>query len=107
MTWTPSGAGGCSVSIIRDRQRCYPSLNCHGDHVDRANILAATELLAEGKELGDASQSDLIRSCGYVSAKKDGAERLNSPPSTSPYWRPRASGWEPMESAKIPAASAS
>jgi hypothetical protein len=36
-----------------------------------------SDLLAEVKELGDASKSDLVRSCGYVSTKKDGDERLN------------------------------
>ncbi len=29
------------------------------------------------RSLGDASKSDLVRSCGYVSTKKDGTERLN------------------------------
>jgi hypothetical protein len=33
--------------------------------------------LAKVKELGDASKSDLVHSCGYVSTKKDGSERLN------------------------------
>lgn len=35
------------------------------------------DLLARVKELGDASRFDLMRSCGYVSVKKDGCERLN------------------------------
>jgi hypothetical protein len=39
--------------------------------------LAGSELLAKVKELGDVSKSDLVRSCGYVSTKKDGGERLN------------------------------
>ena len=39
--------------------------------------LTGTELLAKVKELGDVSKSDLVRECGYVSSKKDGAERLN------------------------------
>ena len=34
-------------------------------------------LLAKLKELGDASKSDLVRACGYVSTKKNGADRLN------------------------------
>jgi hypothetical protein len=29
------------------------------------------------KELGDVSKSDLVRSAGYVSTKKDGMERLH------------------------------
>ena len=41
------------------------------------SMLTGSELLAKVKELGDASKSDLVRSCGYVSAKKDGSERLN------------------------------
>jgi hypothetical protein len=39
--------------------------------------LTGSELLAKVKELGDVSKSDLVRSCGYVSTKKDGGERLN------------------------------
>ncbi len=39
--------------------------------------LTGSDLLAKVKELGDASKSDLVRSCGYVSTKKDGTERLN------------------------------
>ena len=41
------------------------------------NMLTGTDLLAKVKELGDVSKSDLVRSCGYVSTKKDGTERLN------------------------------
>jgi hypothetical protein len=40
-------------------------------------MLTGSDLLAKVKELGDVSKSDLVRSCGYVSTKKDGAERLN------------------------------
>ena len=40
-------------------------------------MLTGTELLAKLKELGDVSKSDLVRSAGYVSTKKDGTERLN------------------------------
>ncbi|MCP9791361.1 AbrB family transcriptional regulator [Vulcanococcus limneticus] len=40
-------------------------------------MLTGTDLLTKVKELGDASKSDLVRSCGYVSTKKDGSERLN------------------------------
>jgi hypothetical protein len=36
-----------------------------------------SDLLAKVKELGDASKSELVRQCGYVSSKKDGSERLN------------------------------
>ena len=35
------------------------------------------DLLAKVRELGDASKSDLVHACGYVSTKKDGTERLN------------------------------
>ena len=41
------------------------------------SMLTGSELLAKVKELGDVSKSDLVRSCGYVSTKKDGGERLN------------------------------
>jgi hypothetical protein len=40
-------------------------------------MLTGSELLAKVKDLGDASKSDLVRACGYVSTKKDGEERLN------------------------------
>lgn len=40
-------------------------------------MLTGTELLAKVKELGDVTKSDLVRSCGYVTIKKDGSERLN------------------------------
>jgi hypothetical protein len=40
-------------------------------------MLTGAELLAKVRELGDASKSELVRSCGYVSTKKDGSERLN------------------------------
>ncbi|MEB3276332.1 MAG: AbrB family transcriptional regulator [Cyanobacteriota bacterium] len=39
--------------------------------------LSGSELLARVKELSDVSKSELVRECGYVSSKKDGAERLN------------------------------
>lgn len=41
------------------------------------SALVGADLLAKVKELGDASKSDLVRACGYVSTKKDGTERLN------------------------------
>ena len=40
-------------------------------------MLTGADLLAKVKEMGDASKSDLVRACGYVSSKKDGSERLN------------------------------
>jgi|688.fasta_scaffold84596_3 hypothetical protein len=40
-------------------------------------MLTGSDLLNKVKEMGDASKSDLVRECGYVSAKKDGSERLN------------------------------
>jgi hypothetical protein len=40
-------------------------------------MLTGSDLLSKVKELGDVSKSDLVRSCGYVSTKKDGGERLN------------------------------
>ena len=40
-------------------------------------MLTGSELLTKVKELGDAGKSEIVRACGYVSTKKDGAERLN------------------------------
>ena len=40
-------------------------------------MLTGSDLLAKVKELGDVSKSELVRSCGYLSTKKDGTERLN------------------------------
>jgi hypothetical protein len=50
----------------------------YDDHqINRKIMLTGSELLAKVKELGDASKSELVRACGYVSVKKDGGERLN------------------------------
>lgn len=40
-------------------------------------MLTGADLLAKVKELGEVSKSELVRSAGYVSTKKDGSERLN------------------------------
>ena len=40
-------------------------------------MLTGAELLAKVKELGEATKSELVRECGYISTKKDGSERLN------------------------------
>ena len=40
-------------------------------------MLTGTDLLTKVKDLGDASKSDLVKACGYISQKKDGSERLN------------------------------
>lgn len=40
-------------------------------------MLTGSELLSKVKELGDAGKSEVVRACGYVSSKKDGADRLN------------------------------
>jgi hypothetical protein len=40
-------------------------------------VLTGSELLTRVKEPGDVTKSDLVRSCGYVSIKKDGGERMN------------------------------
>ena len=40
-------------------------------------MLTGSDLLAKVKELANASKSELVRECGYVSYKKDGSERLN------------------------------
>ena len=40
-------------------------------------MLTGSDLLNKLKELGDISKSDLVRSCGYVSTRKNGEERLN------------------------------
>lgn len=40
-------------------------------------MLTGDDLIAKVKELGDASKSDIVRSCGYVSTNKDGTERLH------------------------------
>ncbi|MEB3321446.1 MAG: AbrB family transcriptional regulator [Synechococcaceae cyanobacterium] len=40
-------------------------------------MLTGADLLARVREMGDASKSDLVRACGYVSTKQDGTARLN------------------------------
>jgi hypothetical protein len=47
------------------------------DNINDQAMLTGSDLLAKVKELGDASKSELVRQCGYVSSKKDGSERLN------------------------------
>lgn len=44
----------------------------------RSSMLKGSELIAKVEELGDAKRSELVRICGYVSASKDGRERVNS-----------------------------
>jgi hypothetical protein len=39
--------------------------------------LTGAALIAKVKTMPGASKSELVRACGYVSAKKDGGERLN------------------------------
>ena len=46
-------------------------------HPKPFTMLIGTKLLAKVRELSDVSKSDLVRSAGYVSTKKDGMERLN------------------------------
>lgn len=36
-----------------------------------------SDLLNKVKELSDASKSELVRQCGYVSSQNDGSGRLN------------------------------
>ena len=40
-------------------------------------MLTGTELLAKVKDLGEASNTELVCPTGYVSTKEDGTERLN------------------------------
>ena len=40
-------------------------------------MLTGSDLLAKVKQLGDASKSDLVRACGYVSIKRNGDSRSN------------------------------
>jgi hypothetical protein len=40
-------------------------------------MLVGSELMTKVREMGDASKSDVVRACGYVSTKTDGSERLN------------------------------
>ena len=40
-------------------------------------MLTGEELISKVKELGNASKSEVVTACGYVSKKKDGSDRLN------------------------------
>ena len=40
-------------------------------------MLTGSDLLSKIKENGEMSKADLVRSCGYVSTKKDGSEKIN------------------------------
>ena len=62
------------VSLLtKDAPICMVEQSIYGDPI----MITGTDLLAKVKELGDVSKSDLVRTCGYVSSKKDGSERLN------------------------------
>jgi hypothetical protein len=51
---------------------------CHGSvEIFPDIILTGSDRLAKFKELEDASKSDLLRACGYLSTKKDDNELLN------------------------------
>jgi hypothetical protein len=39
--------------------------------------LIGAELLQKTRSMGEASKSEIVRACGYVSTKKQGGERLN------------------------------
>jgi tetratricopeptide (TPR) repeat protein len=75
-----------SERVLRNLdERARPSANDEID-ADVASIdpvkvlkvpLQGDKLLAKVKELGDASKSDLVRSCGYVSTIEGGSERLD------------------------------
>ena len=45
--------------------------------IESIEPLTGSALIDKIKEIGDGSKSDLIRSCGYVSKKENGGERLN------------------------------
>jgi hypothetical protein len=59
----------CSCAVHR--------LSFQSVHLEFQIMLTGSELLAKVKELGNASKSELVRECGYLSTKKDGGERLN------------------------------
>ena len=40
-------------------------------------MLTGQELLSKVKEMGDAPKTELATTCGYVSKKKDGSDRVN------------------------------
>jgi hypothetical protein len=56
------------VAILMDKM---------GRKITPLAMLSGSDLLAKVKELANASKSELVRECGYVSTKKDGSERLN------------------------------
>jgi hypothetical protein len=45
-----------------------------GKQHDYRHMLTGSKLVAKVRELGDASKSDLVGGCGYVSTKNDGTE---------------------------------
>ena len=47
------------------------------DAPNSSKMMTGHKLLSKVKELGNISKSDLVRSCGYVSPKIDGGERLH------------------------------
>lgn len=83
-----TGTGACSVFAAADSSDEASDAEDDAEDSDAeddgetsppatSGRLAGPALLAKLKELGDASKSDLVRACGYVSTKKDGTDRLN------------------------------
>jgi hypothetical protein len=77
-------ADACSVKDVarKIKQRSHASFDSINQQAmisvaPRNQMLTGSDLVAKVKELGDVSKSDLVRSCGYLSTKKDGTERLN------------------------------
>lgn len=63
----------CKSHAVLDRSSQRPIMR----EMAGNQMVTGSDLLAKVKELGDVSKSDLVRSCGYVSTKRDGTERLN------------------------------
>ena len=68
---------GMDGPALSKNMQFIPSAPTNNNKSKMTPELTGSELLAKVKELGEASKSELVRSCGYVSTKKDGSERLN------------------------------
>jgi hypothetical protein len=92
--WTPPAANACPVAAepsgakepqkrTNTRGKLAKTLapsKCLSDNeqiLGYRPMLSGADLLAKVKEMGDASKSDIVRACGYVSTKKNDGDRLN------------------------------
>jgi len=67
----------CLCESCKQNQHIALLMDKMEEKIAARSMLTGSDLLAKVKDLADASKSELVRECGYVSTKKNGSERLN------------------------------